>query len=292
MTKQLKADLSLLLVTVVWGTTFVITKNALSHIETFNFLAIRFIIAFITSSLLFYKNMKNITKQTLTYGAIIGIILFLGYSLQTIGLNYTTASKSGFITGFSVIIVPIVSAIILKRAPQKSTIIGVILAIIGLGFMTLNSSLIPNIGDFFTLIAAFFFAFHILSVERYTSDVDSISLAIIQIGVVGIVSLIISLSFESFSIPTRTDTWIGILITSILATSGAYIIQNTMQKFTSATHTALIYTAEPVFSAIFAFILLQEIMSHQAIFGSVLILTGMILGEIKFKKKKEIKKDF
>lgn len=292
MNKQLKADLSLLLVTVVWGTTFVITKNALSHMETFNFLAIRFILAFITSSLLFYKNMKNINKVTLIYGVIIGIILFLGYALQTIGLNYTTASKSGFITGFSVIIVPIISAIILKRTPQKSTIIGVILAIVGLGFMTLNSSLIPNIGDFFTLIAAFFFAFHILSVERYTGDVDSISLAIIQIGVVGIISLIISLSFESFTIPTRTDTWIGILITSILATSGAYIIQNTMQKFTSATHTALIYTAEPVFSAIFAFILLHEIMSPQAIFGSVLILSGMILGEVKFKKKREMKKDF
>lgn len=286
MTKQLKADISLLLVTVVWGTTFVITKNALQDIATYNFLAIRFLLAFVVSALIFYKNILKVNKKTIIYGILIGLVLFAGYAFQTVGLNFTTASKSGFITGFSVIIVPVISAILLKKYPEKNTILGVILAIIGLGLMTLNSTLIPNVGDFYTLICAFAFAFHIILVGKYTVHVDSISLAVIQIGVVGILSLIFSLFLEDFSLPSSSETWIGIAITGILATSGAYIVQNTMQKFTSTTHTALIYTAEPVFSAIFAFILLNEIMSTKAIIGSFLILVGMILGEIKLKKYK------
>ncbi len=287
MSKQLKADFALLLVTVVWGTTFVITKNALEDIPTYNFLAIRFLLAFFVSGLIFYKNILKANKKTILYGILIGLILFLAYAFQTVGLNFTTASKSGFITGFSVVIVPVISAIILKKSPEKNAVIGVILAIIGLGLMTLNSSLIPNIGDFYTLLCAFGFAFHIILVGKYTVHVDSVCLAVIQIGVVGVMSLIFSLFLEDFSMPASSQTWIGIVITGILATSGAYIVQNTMQKFTSATHTALIYTAEPVFSAIFAFILLNEMMSTQAIIGSFLILAGMILGEIKLKTAKK-----
>ncbi|WP_069649800.1 DMT family transporter [Caloranaerobacter ferrireducens] len=284
MTKQLKADLALLLVTIVWGSTFVITKNALKDIPTYNFLTIRFFVAFLVSYLIFFKNMKKLNKKTLFLGSIIGIVLFAGYAFQTVGLLYTTASKSGFITGFSVVLVPVFSAILLKKTPNISTIIGILLAILGLGFMTLNTNLSLNIGDFYTLICAFAFAFHIILVGKYTTEVDSIALAVIQIGIVGMLSLIFSLSTENFIIPKSTDVWIAIFITGILATSGAYIIQNTMQRFTSPTHTALIYTAEPVFSAIFAYILLHEVMTAKAILGSILILTGMILGEIKLNK--------
>lgn len=279
MKKQLKADLALLMVTVVWGSTFVITKNALQDVPTYNFLAIRFLLAFLFSSLIFYRNLKNTNRETLLYGIIIGVVLFSGYAFQTVGLNYTTASKSGFITGFSVVIVPFISALLLKQAPKPPVVIGVLLAIVGLGLMTLNSSLIPNIGDFYTLLCAFGFALHIILVGKYTGKVDSICLAIIQIGVVGILSLIFSLSIESFLIPKSAEIWIGIFVTGILATSGAYIVQNTMQKFTSATHTALIYTAEPVFSAIFAYILLGEVMTLKGIIGSLFILAGMLLAE-------------
>ncbi|MGF7057454.1 DMT family transporter [Brassicibacter mesophilus] len=285
MTKQFKADLALLLVTVVWGSTFVITKNVLKDIPTYNFLAIRFLTAFIFSSVVFYKSFFSLDKNTIKYGILIGIVLFIGFAFQTVGLNYTTASKSGFITGFSVVIVPLISAIMFRKLPSLSIIAGVVLAVIGLGLMTLDSSLVPNIGDFYTLIAAVFFALHIILVGKYTVNVNSINLAIIQIGVVGFSSLLFSLSTESFTIPSTVNTWGGILITSILATSGAFIVQNTMQKFTSATHTALIYTAEPVFSAIFAFMLIGERMTNKAIFGSILILLAMILGEIKLDFK-------
>lgn len=285
MSKQLKADIALLLVTIVWGSTFVITKNALDNISTYNFLAIRFLIAFIFSAIIFYKSMLKLDKKTFYYGSLIGLVLFIGYALQTTGLNYTTASKSGFITGFSVILVPIISTFMIKKLPSLTIIVSVILALIGLGLMTLDSGLKPNIGDLYTLIAALFFALHIVLVGKYTINVNSINLAIIQIGVVGILSLIFSLFTEAFILPSSIEAWSSILITGILATSVAFIVQNTMQKFTSATHTALIYTGEPVFSAIFAFVLAGELMTKKAVLGSFLILFAMILGEIKSIKK-------
>lgn len=284
MKKQLKADLALLVVTIIWGSSFVLTKNALDYLPTYNFLAIRFILAALLSSIIFYKNILSINKDTLKYGVIIGIILFGGYAFQTVGLNYTTASKSGFITGFSVVIVPVFSALYLKQKPHKEAIAGVVLAIVGLGFLTLNSSLSLNIGDTLTLLAAFLFALHIITVGKYTVMVDSIAMAIVQIAMVGILSLFFSFAIEKPIMPTGVEVWISIIILATLATSGAFIIQNAMQKFTSPTHTALIYSGEPVFSAVFAFIMLGERLTKQGIFGSILILSGMVLSELDWKK--------
>lgn len=283
MSKQLKADLSLLAVTVVWGSSFVLTKNSLDHLATYNFLAIRFLLAALISGIIFYKNIINADKNTIKYGILIGVILFTGYAFQTVGLNYTSASKSGFITGFSVVIVPILSAFLLKIKPHKSAVIGVTFAIVGLGFLTLDSSLSLSIGDLYTLICSLMFALHILTVGKYTVDVDSIAMAIIQIGVVGILSLFFSFATEKPIFPTGSDIWVPMFILSALCTSGAYIVQNYMQKFTSPTHTALIYSGEPVFSAIFAYFVANEVLTKRAILGCVLILVGMIVSELDWK---------
>lgn len=282
MKKQYKADLSLLGVTIGWGASFILTKNTLDTLSTFNFLAIRFLIAFTISSLIFYKKMIRIDKNTIKYGSLIGFILFVGYALQTVGLNYTSASKSAFITGFTVVLVPIVSALYLKKMPEWFAILGAIMALIGLGFLTLNGSLGLNNGDLYTLIAAFFFAMHIIKVGEYTVEVDSISLAIIQIGTVGILSLIISLALENLGIPREFGVWVNILILSLVCTAGAFIVQNAAQKYTTPTHTALIYTGEPVFAAIFAYLISGEILSTKGIFGGVLILMGMLIAEVNF----------
>ncbi|MBM7615207.1 DMT family transporter [Alkaliphilus hydrothermalis] len=283
MTKQLKADLALLMVTIIWGSSFVLSKNALAYLPTYNFLAVRFILAALISAIIFYKNIISMDKDTLRYGLLIGVILFAGYAFQTVGLNYTTASKSGFITGFSVVIVPIFSALLLKQKPHRAALIGVAFAIVGLGLLTLNSTLTLTKGDFYTLICAFLFALHIITVGKYTVKVDSIAMAIIQIAVVGFLSLIFSFAIETPIFPTGKTVWFNLLILAIFATSGAFIIQNAMQKFTSPTHTALIYTGEPVFSAMFAYILLKEVLPPQGIVGSVLILLGMIVSEVDWK---------
>jgi drug/metabolite transporter (DMT)-like permease len=282
MKKQHQADLALLGVTLAWGISFILTKNSLESLETFNFLGIRFLISAVTSALFFYKRLMKLDRTTLKYGLLIGVIMFSGYATQTIGLNYTTASKSGFITGFSVVIVPIFSALVLRKLPKFSSIIGVVSAIMGLGMLTLDANLQLNIGDFYTLIGAVCFAMHIITVGKYAVQVDSINLAILQIGVVGILSTIVSFLFETPIMPASGSDWFSILFLAFVCTSGAFIVQNAVQKYTSTTHTALIFTGEPVFSAIFAYILLGEVMNNRGIIGSILIVAGMIVAEIDF----------
>lgn len=282
--KQLKADFALLLVTVGWGASFILTKNSLSEISTFNFLAIRFFLAFAISSIIFIRDMIKIDRNTLKYGIILGAILFCSFAFQTMGLCYTSASKSGFITGVNVVLVPIFSSLLIKRIPDKKTIISVIIAFVGLGMLTLNGDILEvNIGDIYTLISAVLFALYIIFVGKFTKDVKSVPFAIIQLGVVGFFSVLTSFAFETPIIPTNYNVWINILILSIVCTSGAYIVQNVAQRYTSPSHTALIFTAEPVFAALFGYVIFGEILSSNGLIGAVLILFGMLITEIDFK---------
>ncbi|MTI65387.1 MAG: DMT family transporter [Firmicutes bacterium] len=285
MYKQLKADLALLFVAVGWGASFILTKTSLTELATYNFLATRFIIAFLLSSAIFIKEMLKIDKKTFKNGNILGIILFLSFALQTVGLNYTSASKSAFITGFNVVLVPIMAALMIKSIPKKKTIFSVFLAFIGLGVLTLNGSITGiNIGDLYTLISSIFFALYIIYVGKFTHESKSVPLAVLQMGVVGFLSLITSFVFEKTVLPTQSNVWISILILSVLCTSGAYIIQSVAQRYTTPSHTALIYTAEPVFAAIFGYVLSGEVLTTKGKVGAILILSGMIITELDFTK--------
>ena len=281
MRKQLFADLSLLAVVIVWGYTFVAIKNALAGITPFNFIALRFIAALFILLVVFRKRLPGLNRYILLRGSIVGIFLFFAYAFQTAGLKYTTASNAGFITGFSVVLVPVFSALILKARPSAESTIGVICAIAGLFFLSYNEGYVVNKGDVLVLFCALAVAFHILTVGYYTKKMDSILLTIVQIGVVTILSVISALIFEETALPEGSVVWGAIFVTSVFATVGAYLIQNIMQRFTSSTHTALIFSGEPVFAGIFGYYLLGERLSGWSIFGCILILAGMVISELR-----------
>jgi len=291
MTKQIKADLALIFVTLGWGISFILTKNSLDFMAPLNFIAVRFITAFLLSALVFYKKFKRMNKKTLIHGSIIGFVLFLGYLVQTIGLQYTTVSNSGFITGFYVVLVPILSTLILRKRPENAAIVGTILAFIGLTLMSVKSGLKINIGDILTLIGAFGFALHIIVIDRFTKDGESVLLGIIQIGVVGFLGLFGSIFEGGFMIPSSLELWGNILFLAIICTAGAFIVQTVAQRYTTPTHTALIYITEPVFAAMFAYFLINETLSTQGMIGAFLILLGMFNAEVfpNIKKLREKK---
>lgn len=280
--KNIKADLALLFVAFSWGTTFVLVKNALESIPTFNFLFVRFILAFIIAFIIFRKRFRKINFLTLKYGVLVGIVLFLGYASQTLGLVYTSASNSGFITGISVILVPVFSAIFYKNRITVPNGIGVVLAFVGLSFLSFKNVTGINIGDLMTLFCAFAFAFYTIFVGVYTKKIDSVVFAIIQIGTVGVLSAIISFIFEDVTlIPKSFDVWAAILITAFFATIGGFLIQSVAQNFISSTRTALILSMEPVFAGVTAFIFLNERLTYIGVFGAILIFVGMLVSEIK-----------
>jgi drug/metabolite transporter (DMT)-like permease len=268
----------------VWGTTFIIVKNAIQTLPVYNFLFIRFLLAFLLLTIIFHKKLKTIDKKTFAVASVIGAMLFLGYAFQTMGLKYTTASKSGFISGFSVVLVPILEAVFLKRKPSKSSILGIVLAFIGLILLTANIDLSINIGDFLTLLCAFAFGMQIVLIAKYASTLDTYLLATIQIGIVALLSGIITLLLEKPFVPTSFNVWSAIVITGVFATAFAIVAQNTMQAYTTATHAALIFALEPVFAAIAAFLIGGEVMSFRAILGGIFMFTGIVLSELPEKE--------
>jgi drug/metabolite transporter (DMT)-like permease len=277
----------LLLVTFIWGSTFVLIKNAIADIPPYTFILIRHLTAFILLSMVFIKRYRNFNKEVFVYSIIIAVFLFAGYALQTIGLIYTTASNSSFITSLAVVFVPIISFLLFKRIPTRSTLLGIPIAILGLALLTLNESLSINVGDFYTFICAISFGVSIILIERFTKKVDSVLMAMLQILFIAIISCVFSLTLENgmySAINFSPDVIIAILITGILATGLAFVIQNTVQRYTTAAHTALIFTAEPIFGAMFAYLMHDEVFTLRHILGAGLIIAGVILAECKFNK--------
>ena len=283
--KGIQAEIYLLIIVIIWGSTFALIKGVIDTIPPYTYLAYRFLLAALILVVIFWKRLKKLNIMILKKGSLIGIFLFLGYTLQTVGLKYTTATKAGFITGFSVVLVPIISFLLLKEKVSRDSVIGVALATLGLWFLNYNSSFSFNLGDFLVLLCAFSFAMHIISVGLFSKKLDYVLLAITQITVVFILSLFMALIFERPAIhfSYSSDIWWSILITGIFATALAFYMQNKFQRHSTATKTAIIFSGEPLFAAIFAYILIGEKVGLIAWVGGLLIIFGMIVSQSKFK---------
>jgi drug/metabolite transporter (DMT)-like permease len=284
------ADLLLLVVALVWGSTFVIVKDALAHIRPLAYLSVRFGIAFFCLLPFYARGIARGGRAQLGQGALIGLFLFGGYAFQTTGLQWTTAGKAGFITGLSVVFVPLFSAGLLRRPPRADGILGVVAAVAGLALLTLKDALIPSSGDLLVVACAVCFAMHVITVGKYSGNLDSNSgaLATLQIGMASVLAGLASLAAEGdywsevggiAGIPG--DAWPAILITAVLATAGAFLVQNVMQRYTTPTHTALVFSMEPVFAAVFAWLLAGESLGVRGVLGGLLVLAGMLLAEIE-----------
>jgi drug/metabolite transporter (DMT)-like permease len=277
--KQHWANLSLLSVALVWGATFVVVKRATEDLPVFPFLGIRFAIAFLTLLPFVWSQRADLTRLNILKGLGLGTILFLGYVAQTIGLQYTTASNAGFITGLGVVLVPVIVAITTRQLPRPSLVAGIISASLGLAFLSLGENFSINPGDPIVLICAVFFALQIFLVGRYAPTENATILTAGQVLAVSLLSGLFSLIFPQESLNFTSYAWFGILLTAIPATSLALFIQTKMQQFTTPTQTALILSTEPVFSAIFAFLLAGEILTPRGLAGAALVLAGMLISE-------------
>jgi drug/metabolite transporter (DMT)-like permease len=298
------ADLSLLFVTFVWGTTFVLVQNAISSLEPFSFNGVRFLIAALLLILWLIiferKQLVHLNKKLILSGVFIGFWLFLGYATQTIGLLYTTSSKAGFITGLNVVFVPLISMILLKQTLSRNAIFGVIIATIGLFLLTATDISSLNIGDGFVFICSIAFALQIIFTGKFCSQYPALILTVIQISTVSILSIFSSFIFEDWGkmfqakIIFSKEVFIAILITAVFATAIAFLLQTNFQKFISTTRVALIFAMEPVFAAITGYFWAHDRLSISALFGCMLIFAGMIFAELPVRKmfvfgKKEIK---
>ena len=279
--KQLWADLALLSVAAVWGGTFVAVQNAVNQYPVFAFLALRFALATVGMCLLFGKRLRRLGWQGWGAGALIGVFLFVGYAFQTMGLKYTSATKAGLITGFQTVSVPIMTALLARRFPARQVILATILAVVGLGLLSIRGDMALEQGDLLVLICAISFGAHITAVGLLAPRMDAMALTIVQLAFVAIASAGVSLFTEGIPLPIPNEVGVSIAFTAILATCFAFGIQNGVSKWTLPTHTAVIFAMEPVFAALAGFLLAAERLDPRGIFGGCLILLATFVAEIQ-----------
>ncbi len=273
----MKNDAALLMVTFVWGLTFVMVKESLSFVGPFTFLFYRFSLSFLLLIAISMKKLRKINIYVTKYGILIGIFLFSGYGFQTVGLQYTTPASAGFITGLSVVIVPFLSMALLKKRPGKNSLLGVLCAFLGLLFLSFQQ-LRMNYGDFLVLLCAFSFAMHIVLVGKFAPFNDPFLLTTVQIGTVAGLSFLFR---KEQDIILNSTVLEALIITAVFATVMAFLIQNIAQRSTPPTRTAVIFAMEPVFAAVSSFVLIHEVFTLRKIIGCLLILSGMVITEMK-----------
>ena len=294
MSEKLRAHLLLLGVVAIWGSTFVLVKDALSDISPLLFNFIRMALATSCLAIVYRKHFRKVTRATLIGGAIAGFFLAAGYQFQTAGLALTTPSKSAFLTGLTVIIVPLLSVIPVLRAPGSSrpgwnAYIGALVALVGITLMTApglfagdfsaaNSGI--NLGDVLTLGCAITFAFHLLSLAHFAKRIPFEQLGLLQVAFCTLVMAVSSPLLEHPRIHFSARLIMALLVAAVFATAAAFTIQSWAQSHLAASHTALILSAEPLFAWLTSLIFLHQGLNGRQSFGALLILAGMGLTEL------------
>jgi drug/metabolite transporter (DMT)-like permease len=282
-------DLSLVAVAMIWGATFVLVKRALADVSTLLFLALRFAAA---TAILLFVFRRHFRSPNLSYslrgGFFAGTCLFAGYVLQTFGLKYTSASKTGFITGLYIPLVPLFSSLFYRRLPRIVELAGVATAFAGLALMTVESDLLSlSFGDLLVAGCAVAYAFHMLVLGCYAKAADTGVLAVTQIATAGLLSAATFSWAEPIRIQWSRDVWMALAITSLLATALAFAVQTWAQRWSSPTRTALIFSMEPVFAWATSYAVAGELLSRRATVGAGLILAGILMVELKPARLRE-----
>jgi len=280
--QRFAADAALLAVAAAWGLTFPLGKIVLDVLPPFTYLTIRFALAAI-ALLLISPKQASYSGPLWTQALAVGGVFFLGYAFQVLGLRLTTASQAGFITGISVVMVPIISGLWLRRAPPPLVLVGITAAAVGLGLLALEGTLAVRIGDLLVLGCAVCFAFHIVLVGRLAPALDHRVFALAQAMPVALLGAIAALTEHPGSAIASAGPgiWAAIAFMALTASAGALLVQSWAQRFTTPSHTGLMFTFEPVAAAMLAHWVLGEGLTVRQAAGAGLILTGILMAEIR-----------
>lgn len=284
-TKALLSDISLLFVALVWGGGFIAVKDGLNTMTPMVLMALRFTLAAAILFVFLRRWMGPMTKKDWQQGAVVGTFLFLAFAAQTYGLQFTTASKQGFLTAVYVVVVPLLSWLLYKKRPALKAFLGSALTLTGIGLMSLNEGFTINIGDSLTLLCAVLFAAHILSIEYFAKSMNTVKLAFIQIAVAAVYSVVVALLTEPMPTGLTTQSWVAVIYLAVFSTFACFTVQTIAQKYTTSSHASIIMSLESVFAAVLGVWLLKDVMTTKMILGSVLIFAAILIVEVEFKKK-------
>ena len=267
---------------IIWGSSFLIVKKSMDSMQPHTLLAIRFTIASLLLCAIFHKRLRKLNKDYLISGGIIGLFLFMAYSVQTIGITDTTPGKNAFLTAVYCVIVPYLYWIIDKNKPDKYNIIAAALCLMGIGLVSINGDFKIQFGDAFTLLSGFFYAAHMVSISKLSKDRDPILLTIVQFSYAALISWVVTLLFEDIPKSFSPNVIAGLIYLAVFATAIALLLQNLGQKFTKPAPAAIILSLEAVFGVVFSVIFYKEEITLKLLIGFALIFIAVLTSETKW----------
>lgn len=282
-----QSNILLLITAAIWGFAFVFQRTGMEHVGPFTFNAARFALGTLSLIPVWWwlssRSNQTSSANVFYYGAIAGLFLFAGSTLQQVGIQYTTAGKAGFITGLYIVIVPLI-ALFFGQYTRKETWVGCAFALAGLYLLSVTDDLTIEYGDTLVLIGAFFWAGHVLVIAKYSPKVSAIALSVVQFAVCAILSLGVAFFTEDIKASNIILAGESILFTGLVSVGIAYTLQVIAQQNAHPAHAAIILSLEALFAAVGGWMLLNEMLSTKAIVGCTLMLLGMVVSQIKLFK--------
>ncbi|MBX4149055.1 DMT family transporter [Paenibacillus lautus] len=278
--KPLKADLMILFITICWGSSYLFMKMGLDSLGEFNLIALRFGLAFILAGLIFLPRLRQVNVKTIRYAMLLGFILFIMFTALTFGLKTTTTSNAGFLVSLTVVFVPLLHTFLFKKKIENKAVVSIVLALTGISLLTIQLPFTFKIGDLFCIAAALCYALHINMVSTAAQKVDTLSLGILQLGFTGLYAFISSLLFEAPVWPNTTNSWMAVLVLSVVCTAVGFIFQTIAQQYTTATRTGLVFSLEPVFAALVGFWFAHEVLNSNQYLGAALVFLSVVISSV------------
>ena len=281
--RKMAANAALVTATIIWGSSFFIMKNTLDSIGSFYLLAVRFTIASVLLSIVFFRKYRLINKEYILGGIVLGAFIGSAYVVQTIGLSFTTPGKNAFLTAVYCLIVPFLYWAVTKARPDAYNISAAVICMVGIGLVSINpgAESMFNIGDILTLGGGFLYACHIIAVNRISPGKDIIFLTILQFVSAAVMIWIIAPFVDEFPAGLSTGAWASLAYLGVMCTAVALMLQNVGQKYTEPSTAALLLSLESVFGVIFSIIFAGEQMTFRLVLGFALIFAALVLSEVK-----------
>ncbi|MEG0856703.1 MAG: DMT family transporter [Terrisporobacter sp.] len=289
--KKYLGEIGLCIVAIIWGSGFVGAKLALDGgLTPVQTLTIRYLMGSVILGVIFFRKIKaNINMQSFKAGAILGVFSFIGFATQTIGLDYTTASKNAFITAINVVIVPFIGFILYRRKLDKMGVGSSILALVGIAVLSLEPDLSVNFGDFLTFLCAFGFALHIFFTGEFSEKYNPYVLTVSQFAMAFVLSLCLQIVTGQGHIDATPMGYAGVFYLGLFSTAIGFLLQTKCQSMVDQTRTAIILSTEAVFGATLSILILGEILTARMVIGCIIIFVSIIISETKlsFLKRKK-----
>lgn len=278
-----QAELMMLFVTFSWSSSYLLMKIALTGVDPFTLMCLRFTIAFVCVLPLLLKTIIICSKRTVAKGLFLGFMVYASLIGTIVGLKHTTASTAAFLGTTAVVLVPIIEGVWQRKMPPMLTILSIALAFVGLVLFTVKDGLSLDIGALYCLWGAFGYAVYIVVVGRMANEKDMFSATLMQFGAIAIFSGLSAFIFETPHLPQTGMQWGAILGLAVICSAFCFVMQSIVQRYLSPSRTGLIFSMEPVFAAILAYFFLNEVMDGQGLIGALLIMIANVLKNIVYR---------